>query len=147
MPEWIWEKRTLLCQGLRMIPFSLIVPRPRWVQRDVIELLHRNDCWKEERERVEGGWRRVVREASGQIAPSARLFLPPIPFLPPPLPTPNPPPLICPVSQISSHVTIGHLYNRGHPTFRLHAVFFGILASAESIIDECIVNGSKYFHP
>lgn len=149
VPKWMWKERTKMqrtssCR--RTIPFSLIVPRPRRVLlSDLIELLHQDGCWKEERERerVEGGWRRVVRETSGQIAPSARLFLPLIPFMQPPHPKPSI--LICPVSQIPSHVTIGQLYNRGHPTFRLHSVFFGIVASAQSITDECIVNGSKYF--
>lgn len=35
---------------------------------------------------------------------------------------PAPPHYVCLITQIRSHITIRHLYNRGHPPFRLHPV-------------------------
>ena len=56
-------------------------------------------------------------------------------FLSSPSPTP-----ICLIPQIQSHVTKRHLYNRGHPFFKLHSALFDITTPAKSSIDESILN-------
>lgn len=61
-----------------------------------------------------------------------------------------PPPALCLISQIWSHVTIRHLYNRGHPLldYTLYPqqwiIYGSMAASAKSIIDECIIDCRKY---
>lgn len=147
VPKWMWKEKTKMqrtssCRRHRMIPFSLIVPRPRrvllsaegsdWVASSGRLLKGRKG------EGESGGWVEEGGEDISMFVLSSYSF-----YATPPHPKPSI--LICPVSQIPSHVTIGQLYNRGHPTFRLYSVFFGIVASAQSITDECIVNGSKYF--
>lgn len=81
---------------------------------------------------VEGGMRRLDRSLHQHVCSETRrmssdsdssfLFFPPsISHCPPPsLSTSSL--LIRLISQIQSHVTIRHLYNRGHPSFRLHSV-------------------------
>lgn len=87
------------------------------------------------REGESGGWVEEGGEGNVWTDRSISTFVPSSYSFYATPPHPKPSILICPVSQIPSHVTIGQLYNRGHPTFRLHSVFFGIVASAQSITD------------
>lgn len=51
---------------------------------------------------------------------------------------------LCLLSQILSHVTTGHLYNRGHPPSTLQSVFFSGAASAKFTEDKCVVKKKQY---